>query len=316
MNEVVDVEFREVQERTLPVIASEIKTIEEVVYKTTLEGVIQIGKRLEEAKEQVGHGSFSDWCKECLGYSQRQAQKYMEISSKYSDKNSPFSNANISSHLSISKAYSLLALPEEEVENFTEEHDVDSLTVKQLEEEIKSLKEEKTRELEEKTEEVQELKSIMLQLENEKANIPDTEALEAELRQMREALEQAEEEKEKLEQKVDKFKGKINKAEEEKEKAVKKVTDERDDAIKTAVNEAIEETYKEAQRAAEEEMAELKKQLNSADPVLVKFKERFDTLQACVENIKEAIAESGDEQQQASMKKALKTALSQIQEAI
>jgi len=313
---VVDVDFKELQERTLPVIASEIKTIEEVVYRTTLEGVIQIGKRLEEAKGQIGHGSFSDWCKECLGYSQRQAQKYMEISSKYSDENSPFSNANISSHLSISKAYSLLALPEEEVENFTKEHDVESLTVKQLEEEIKNLKEEKTRELEEKTKEVQDLKNIMLQLENEKANIPDTEALEAELKQMREALEQAEAEKEKLEQKVDKFKGKIDRAEEEKEKAVKKVTDERDDAIKTAVNEAIEETYREAQRAAEEEMAELKKRLNSADPVLVKFKERFDTLQTCVENIKEAITESEDEQQKANMKRALKTALSQIQEAI
>ena len=316
MNDVVDVEFREVQERTLPVIASEIKTIEEVVYRTTLEGVIQIGRRLEEAKEQIGHGSFSDWCKECLGYSQRQAQKYMEISTKYSDENSPFSNANISSHLSISKAYSLLALPEEEVESFTEEHDIESLTVKQLEEEIRNLKEEKTRELEEKTEEVQELKNKMLQLENEKANIPDTEALEAELKQMREALEQAEAEREKLEQKVDKFKGKADKAEEEKEKEVKKVTDERDDAIKTAVNEAIEETYKEAQRAAEEEKAELRKQLNASDPVLVKFKERFDTLQVCVESIKKAINESGDEQQQASMKKALKTALSQIQEAI
>lgn len=315
MNDVVDVEFREVQERTLPVIASEIKTIEEVVYRTTLEGVIQIGKRLEEAKEQVGHGSFSDWCKECLGYSQRQAQKYMEISSKYSDKNSPFSNANISSHLSISKAYSLLALPEEEVESFTEEHDIENLTVKQLEEEIKNLKEEKARELEEKTEEVQELKNTMLQLENEKANIPDTEALEAELRQMREALEQAETEKEKLEKKVDKFKGKVDRAEEEKEKAVKEVTDERDDAIKTAVNEAIEETYKEAQRAAEEEMAELRKQLNSADPALVKFKERFDRLQMCVASIKEAIEEVEDKQQE-NMKKALKTALSQIQEAI
>ena len=271
MNEVVDVEFREVQERTLPVIASEIKTIEEVVYKATLEGVIQIGKRLEEAKGQIGHGSFSDWCKEYLGYSQRQAQKYMEISSKYSDENSPFSNANISSHLSISKAYSLLALPEEEVESFTEEHDIESLTVKQLEEEIKNLKEEKARELKEKTEEVQDLKNIMLQLENEKANIPDTEALEAELKQMREALEQAETEKEKLEKKVDKFKGKADRAEEEKEKAVKEVTDERDDAIKTAVNEAVEETYKEAQRAVEEEMAELRKQLNSADPALLPF---------------------------------------------
>lgn len=316
MNEAVDVEFREIQERTLPVIASEIKTIEEVVYKTTLEGVIQIGKRLEEAKGKVGHGSFSGWCKEYLGYSQRQAQKYMELSSKYSDENSPFSNANISSHLSISKAYSLLALPEEEVENFTEEHDIESLTVKQLEEEIKNLKEEKARELKEKTEEVQDLKKIMLQLENEKANIPDTEALEAELKQMREALEQAETEKEKLEKKVDKFKGKADRAEEEKEKAVKEVTDERDDAIKTAVNEAVEETYKEAQRAVEEEMAELRKQLNSADPALVKFKERFDRLQMCVASIKEAIEEVEDKQQQENMKKALKTALSQIQEAI
>lgn len=316
MNEVVDVEYKEIQERTLPVIASEIKTIEEVVYKTTLEGVIQIGRRLEEAKEQIGHGSFSDWCKESLGYSQRQAQKYMEISSKYSDENSPFSNANISSHLSISKAYSLLALPEEEVENFAEEHDVESLTVKQLEEEIKSLKEEKARQLEEKAEEVRELKGIMLQLENERANIPDTEALEAELRQAREALEQAENEKDKLEKTVDKFKGKADKAEEEKEKAIKEVTDKRDEAIKAAVNEAVEETYKEAQRAASEEMAELKKQLSNADPVLVKFKERFDNLQTCVGGIKEAIAESEDEKQRESMRAALKAALQKIEEAI
>lgn len=308
MNEVVDVEYKEI--RTLPVIVSEIKTIEEVVYKTTLEGIIQIGRRLEEAKEQIGHGNFSDWCQENLGYSQRQAQKYIEIATKYGDENSPFSKANTSSFLSISKAYSLLALPEEEVENFTEKHDVESMTVRQLEEEIKNLKEEKKREAEEKTEEIRELKATMLRLEDERANAPDTEALEATLREAKEALRVAEANKESLEKKIDGFKGKIEKAEEEREKAVKAVTDERDKAIKAAVNEAIEETYKEAQRASEEEIRNLKKQISSTDPAVVKFKERFDNLQSCIESIKDSIAEAGDQGEK--LKAALKGALSQI----
>ena len=308
--------MNEVQERTLPVIASEIKTIEAIVYKTTLEGVIQIGKRLEEAKEQIGHGSFSDWCKQSLGYSQRQAQKYMEISQKYSDENSPFSNANISSHLSISKAYSLLALPEEEVENFVEEHDIEDMTVKNLEEEIKKLQQEKTEQLRAREEEINELKADLLRAENERANMPNTEEIEAEISALKEALEKAEVEKEKLENKVDKFKGKVEKAKAEKEQAVKEAIDGREVAIKEAVNKAVEETYKEAERQASDTITELRKQVNNSEPTIVKFKERFDTLQRCIAQLKESISEAQDDTQREKMKSALKAALTQIQETI
>lgn len=314
--EVVDVEFKDIQERTLPVIASEIKTIEAIVYKTTLEGVIQIGKRLEEAKAQIGHGSFSDWCKRSLGYSQRQAQKYMEISTKYSDENSPFSNANISSHLSISKAYSLLALPEEEVENFVEEHAIEDMTVKKLEEEIRKLQAEKTDQLRATEREIKDLKADLLRIENERANMPSTEEIEAELAAVKESLEKAEAEKEKLEKKVEKFKGKAEKAETEKEQAVKEAIDGQEAAIKEAVDKAIEKTHKEAEEQASETIAELRKQVNNSKPTIVKFKERFDTLQRCIGQLQESIAEAQDEQQREKMKAALKAALMQIQEAI
>lgn len=289
MEDIVNVEFKEVSERSLPVIASEIKTIEEVVYRTTLEGVIQIGKRLEEAKQRLGHGNFSDWCKSELGYSQRQAQKYIEISQKYSDENSAFSKANISSYLSISKAYSLLALPENEVESFTEIHDVESMTVKELEEEIKKLKEERAKQLDDKVSEIQELRATITELQNSD--------LEEELKAAQEKLASTEKDKVKLEKEVKKFKGKVEKADKDKE---------------DAVNEAMEEARREATDAMQAEMTELKRRLDNSDPTIIMFKERFDKLQQAVSDIKSLISETENVEQSKKMQAALKAALSQI----
>ena len=51
MSNIVEAEYTIVQERTLPVIISEIHIIEQNVAKTALEGAVQIGTRLQEAKE-------------------------------------------------------------------------------------------------------------------------------------------------------------------------------------------------------------------------------------------------------------------------
>lgn len=51
MSNIVEAKYQIVQDRTLPVIISEIKIIEQTVAKTAMEGAIQIGERLQEAKE-------------------------------------------------------------------------------------------------------------------------------------------------------------------------------------------------------------------------------------------------------------------------
>ena len=142
MEQIVNAEYQVVQERTLPVIASEIKIIEQQTAKTVLENGIQIGIRLQEAKEQVGHGNFEEWCKENLNYTSRTARKFMQLATEYGDENGLISNRNISSDLSISKALTLLKVPEDDREEFVEEHDVDTMTVKELEDAVREAKEE------------------------------------------------------------------------------------------------------------------------------------------------------------------------------
>ena len=58
MSNIVEADYRVVPERTLPVIASEILYIESQVAKTALDGAIQIGNKLKEAKGKVDHGQW------------------------------------------------------------------------------------------------------------------------------------------------------------------------------------------------------------------------------------------------------------------
>ena len=60
MSNIVEADFKIVQERTLPVIAGEILQIEENVGRVALDGAIRIGERLKEAKEKVEHGQWEN----------------------------------------------------------------------------------------------------------------------------------------------------------------------------------------------------------------------------------------------------------------
>ena len=108
MSNIVEADYRVVQGRTLPVIASEILFIESQVARTALEGAIQIGLKLKEAKEQVEHGQWENWCHENLNYSKSKTEKLMRIASEYGDENSIYAKTYTCTDLSISKALSLL----------------------------------------------------------------------------------------------------------------------------------------------------------------------------------------------------------------
>lgn len=143
MSDSIEARYQIVQERTLPVIASEIHQIERTVFGVAMDGAIQIGLKLQEAKMMIPAGEWVKWLDENLNYSKRQAYNFMEIADNYGDKNSPYFNLQTSANLSISKALELLRLPEETVEAFAEEHDIENETVKSLRAEIARVKEEK-----------------------------------------------------------------------------------------------------------------------------------------------------------------------------
>ena len=90
-----------------------------------LTNIIEIGRRLVEAKEMLPHGEFMSWCTENFGYSKSQTNNFMRLYEAYgSEQNSMFGaelNRQTFGTLNYSKALALLALPSaEEREAFIE----------------------------------------------------------------------------------------------------------------------------------------------------------------------------------------------------
>lgn len=92
---------------------------DEIIFYKNVGGnaIIEIGKRLIEAKAQLSHGEWLPWLREKVDFSERNAQNFMRIAKAYR-------NAQTIADLGASKALALLALPDSERENFTEEKHV------------------------------------------------------------------------------------------------------------------------------------------------------------------------------------------------
>lgn len=96
----------------------EIITEEILFYKRQAGGaIIEIGRRLNEAKEQLSHGEWLPWLSEKIDFSERSAQNFMRLAREYEK------SAEIAD-LGASKALALLALPESERADFIAEKHV------------------------------------------------------------------------------------------------------------------------------------------------------------------------------------------------
>lgn len=127
----------EVMNRSMEQIATEINVIKQQTTVMLLQASVEIGKRLQEAKALVGHGNWGKWLKENVDYSDRTAQNLMAIYTEYS----AMPNLDAFSDLTYSKAVALLALPQEEREEFKEKNKVEDMSTRELETKIKELKE-------------------------------------------------------------------------------------------------------------------------------------------------------------------------------
>ena len=123
--------------RTLDTVAAEIRTFT----ASLLNNVIEIGRRLCEAKEMLPYGEFGRWVKENTAYSLASANNFMRLFNEYGSAQGCLFGAEAESQtfgkLSYSKALALLAVPAEEREEFVRENDVDGMSTRELAEAIR-----------------------------------------------------------------------------------------------------------------------------------------------------------------------------------
>jgi len=124
-------------ERTIETITGEIKALR----NQTLACVIEIGRRLKEAKAMLPHGEFGQWLEHKVDFSQSTANNFMKLFDAYGSAQSCLFGAEVNSqaleNLSVTNALLLLAIPEDERENFAAENDVEHLSSRELDKLIK-----------------------------------------------------------------------------------------------------------------------------------------------------------------------------------
>lgn len=125
------------QKRDIQVITMEIKTLHRQAQQVVLGYAIEIGRRLREAKEQLPHGQWGQWLKTQVEFSQSTANNFMRIFEEYGARQISLfggeANSQALGNLPYTKALALLAIPEDEREEFVETNKVEELSSRELE---------------------------------------------------------------------------------------------------------------------------------------------------------------------------------------
>ncbi len=132
-------------ERTPTLIAAEINSIKGQTRTMILYASIEIGRRLVEAKDLVPHGEWGNWLEQSLDYSKSTANNLMKIYEEYGTDRANLlgktSNLQALGDLSYTQAVALLGIPRDEREQFVEEHDLENMSTRELQQAIKEKQE-------------------------------------------------------------------------------------------------------------------------------------------------------------------------------
>jgi len=318
MNEALQTVGEATQKRTTEMVALEIRTLQRQAQGIILNYAIEIGRRLEEAKAMLPHGEWGAWLKRELDYSQSTAQNFMRVFREYGDEQQSLFGTQAKSqtfgNLTYSKALRLLAIPnEEEREKFVEEHDVASMSTRELDQALKerdeALKRESDAELAKAEAEAEQVRlkrelakaeekasaaqtfsksaseraaALSRELEELKARPVEVAVKDASEEQLAKARSEAKAEAEQaLKKKLDKAKTDLKAAKDAQVKAESAKA--KAEAALTAQKERQEAAALEAAEKVRAEEAErrktLEKQLAAADPDTTTFKVYFQTWQ-------------------------------------
>ncbi|MBQ2876980.1 MAG: DUF3102 domain-containing protein [Clostridia bacterium] len=285
--------------RDIKVITVEIRELCAQAQATALAYIVEIGRRLVEAKAALPHGEWGNWLREEVGFSQSSANNYMKLYEEYGDSQMTIFGATVNSQtigkLPYSKALALLAVPASEREDFAEKVGAEDLSVKELERIIKERDAERHRaeELEQRAREAEEAAAKHKEAAEASAELgKKVNDLEIRLAEMRAEYAQQKNKAEQLKAKLDLAKSdpkippaKLEKIKKDAEEAAKKALGE--DAVKElektqAALKKAEEAKLEAERKqieAEGRLKEAEMRLKTAAPEINEFKVLFTALQ-------------------------------------
>ena len=294
--------------RTLDMVAAEIRTFT----ASMLNNIIEIGRRMVEAKEMLPYGDFGKWIQENTGYSASTANNFMRIYTEYgAAQGSLFggeTECQTFGKLSYTKALALLSLPPGEREAFVESHDVDAMSTRQLQKAIRerdaALQEAegsalRIQELEEARDKIAEayqaaeqekgqLRDRLRELEEKGADPTAADPAEIEAAVDTALAGQAKEHARQMQELQEKLRSATIQEDELQKKLAKAKADlaeARQNAKKAkaegeAANQAAAEAAKREAEEAKREAEQLRKQLAMSDPATAEFKAHFATAQA------------------------------------
>ena len=245
-------------QRTPDIIGAEIRGLTQQAKTMTLWFGIEIGRRLTEAKEMLEHGQWLAYLKEQTEFSQPSASRLMRLYDEYGAKQTSLFGAELNystlNNLSISNALRLLAVPEDEREEFAAEHDVEHMSARELDELIKQRDEAEQR----------------------------AAKAEEQVQQAADGAAKADEQYQKAKQELHLLREKLGNAEAQKAAAEKELSELRDRPVEVAVEvdeKAVEEaiTAARAKNDAEwaEKMAKVKNELSEAGLKAEKLKAKI-----------------------------------------
>lgn len=319
------------------VLAVEIRSLQQQARVVVMSYAVEIGRRLCEAKAVVAHGEWGDWLEQKVQFSQSTAQNYMKMYERFgSEQVSLFSGPKSEAlmNLPYTKVLKLLAVPEEEMDDFMEAHDVEAMSTRELEKAIRE-RDEAKKEAQRWKETVDqaadgalkaeetarkakaEAEQLRQQLE-ELQNKPVEVAVEAPSEEMLAEIRSAEakkfqEERERLEKKLASAEKKAQKADKEAGELRAKVGTAKAEAKKELQDDMVklqqEKMAMEVQKVeAEAKATDLERQLKLADSSTAIFQVYFQSVQENCNRML-GIIKKADPEQGAKLKKALKALL-------
>lgn len=295
--------------RDIDVITSEIKELCSAAGKTMLLYAAEIGRRLVEAKEILPHGEWGRWLSEECGFSQRTANKHMQIFKAYGSAQVSFLGAELNSptwaNLSYSQALSLLAVPEDEREEFAKENNVEELSTRELDKLIKerdeAVKRAEAAELEldnsiEISREIEQKNGELEKLADERKQY--LEAAQNEALALKEKLDKAKEAEKKAKEKLKKLKESPEIPQELRDKLKAEAEEEANERAAEDIRKGIEDAERKAREAeaaralaeseaeaAQSKAEELRKAVAAADPAVSEFKILFTQVQEIMDKM-------------------------------
>ncbi len=300
--------------RDIDVVTSEIVTLKRNAQNIMLYYAIEIGKRLKEAKGLLDHGEWGNWLKEKVDFSQSSANNFMKLFDEYGSKQIDLFGQDVNSqtigNLSYTKALKLLAIPEEEREEFAEANNVENISTRELDKLIKERDEALK-----KAEEVDALSKRIAEFE-ERAKTENKESVELnkQIEELKASLEKVQLAEKKAKEKIKALKENpeipkdvLDKITAEAEEKAQKGADITAEKLKGELA-VLEEKQKQAElsaKEAKEEAERLKKQLALASPYMTEFKTMFNQVQKSIVEMNSVIERMTSEEEKAKCRQAI-----------